>query len=309
MTDPSKYVTLPVKHEKIWRKYQKTLDSFWTVYDVYLQADRSDMQKLTQDQQDFICKTLAFMYIAHHTALNKELFMELMEYADIKEASYYFGSQADAKKTHSVMYSMLLDELLDNDNERKNKLMSDVASIPEVRNALKWFMVNLNNESFVKRLLTLATLQGIVFEVPFTMFSWIQKRFPSVMPGLSKSNTQIWTDERLNLSFSCMLFDYIEDELDQDEARAIVKDAVFHTKNLFTKAIPVLSIGMENELVEQYIEHSADKILTDIHLGELYQKESPFDWVIEVETESNAPTVGLTAANYGAANFETDTDF
>lgn len=311
LADPSRYVTLPVQHEKIWRKYQKSLDWFWTVHEVYL-ADKEDMNKFTDGQRKFIHQVLAFMFVAHHTTINKELFMKLMNQVDIKEASYYLGSQADAKKTHCVMYSMLLDDLL---GDKKDELISDIAKMSEVRNTLKWYLENLNSDEqpLSHRLLAFATLQGIVLEVAFVMFGWIQKQYPSMsLPGLYNSNKRIWRDEKLNLSFSLMLFDYIEEELDHQEARNVVKEAVFHAKKLFTEAIPVSMIEMDCDLIGQYIEHSADKLLADIHVEKLYNKESPFDWVIEPDMETNQtkiPDMGTMTANFGEANFDVDADF
>lgn len=317
VADPSKYVTLPVQYQKIWDKYQTTLDWFWTVYDVYIANDRNDMTKTFNDQQsEYILQLLAFMFTSHYTTINKELFMQFMNQVDIKEAAYYFGSQADAKKTHSLMYSMLLDELLRDEPEMKDKIISGVVSIPEVKDFIRWSILNTTSttKTFTHRLLTFATLQGIIFTVPFVLFNWIQKQHPSVMQGLKNSNDLIWRDEKLNLSFSCMLFEYIDDDLSVEEAHEIVKDAVFHAKNLFSKALPVTKLGMDCDLMEQFIEHSADKVLSDIRVERLYNKEIPFDWVEEPKTDTyqSKPQVNNVidmSASFGEAKFSTDIDF
>lgn len=314
--DPSKYVTLPVQNEQIWRKYQSTLESFWTVYDVYLSNDEKDIKEIfNEEQRNHILKLLAFMFTTHYTTINKELFMQLMSQVDIKEASYYFGSQADAKKTHSLMYSMLLDTMT-NSSVKKEKIISDVVSLDAVRDFLRWSIQSTISESksFAQRLLAFATLQGIVFTVPFVLFDWIKTQHKDKMPGLTNSNDLIWRDENLNLSFSCMLFQYMEDSLTTEEAHTIVKEAVGHAKNIFTKVLPVSILGMRDDLMEQFIEHSADRILSDIRVDKLYEKESPFDWIREPKTETHSSKASMNnvmdmSASFGEAKFSTDLDF
>lgn len=316
MADPSKYVTLPVKHEEIWRMYQTTLDWFWTVYDIYMTNDKDNMTKtFDKEQSDYLLKLLSFMFTSHYTTINKELFMQMMNQVEIKEASYFFGSQADAKKTHSMMYSLLLDELT-SDEKEKTMLIKDVISMPQVRDFIRWSIQSTVSETkrFAQRLFAFATLQGIIFTVPFLLFKWIKNRHPSMMPGLIKSNDLICRDENLNLKFSCMLFAYIEDELSRDEAHEIVRDAVKHAKNIFTNALPVSILGIECQLIEQFIEHSADRVLIDAGISRLYNKECPFDWAEEPKTDTYQSKMPMNnvvdmSASFGEAKFSTELDF
>lgn len=316
--DPSKYVTLPVQNEKIWRKYQTTLEWFWTVSDVYLASDKENMKAIfNEEQAQIILKVISFMFASHYTTITKELFMDFMSQIEIKEASYYLGSQADAKKTHCTMYSLLLDELTrDDPQKRKDTLISGLLKEEDVREFICWSIQNTSSQtySFSHRLLTFATIQGIIYSVPFILFEWIHKRNPSTMPGLAHSNSLIWRDEKLNLSFSCMLFEYIENELSEEDAQAIVKEAVEHAKSLFTKTLPVSTLGMEHDLITQYIEYSADRILSDIGMNKMYLKESPFDWVQEPKTDThqNKPSMNTIvdlSASFGEAKFDTEIDF
>jgi len=315
--DPSRYVTLPVQNEKIWCKYQTTLDWFWTVYDVYITNDKENMlATFNEEQRNYILHLIAFLFSTHYTTINKELFMQLMTEVEIKEASYYFGSQADAKKTHSMMYSMLLDELVRDEPGRKEQLISEIVSMPQVRDFIRWSISSTTSKtrSFANKLLAFATIQGIIFPVAFVLFKWILNQHPSMMPGLKTSNELIWRDEKLNLSLSCMLFEYINEDLIESEAYDIVREAVGQAKSLFTNALPVSIMGMDCELIEQYIEHSGDEILSSIHLSKLYNKESPFDWIEEPKTDSYQSKASLNnvidmSASFGEAKFSTDLDF
>lgn len=316
--DPSKYVTLPVQNEKIWSKYQNTLEWFWTVHDVYIADDKDNMiSTYDEDQRHCILQLLGFMFTTHHTTINKELFMDFMNQVDIKEAVYYFGSQADSKKTHCLMYSMLIEELTRNDsNLDRVKLVAELLNCEYIRDFLKWSIHNTssNSYSFSHRLLTFATLQGILFSVPFLVFKWLHKKNPNIMPGLKNSNDLIWRDENLNLSFSCMLFEYLEDDdFTGDEAKKIIKEAVGHAKRIFGQQLPIFKLGLEQKHIEEHIEYLADKILSDIGVSKLYSRESPFDWVEEPETEKfqnkNMNNVITFSSDFGEAKFDIETDF
>lgn len=314
IADPSKYVTLPIQNEKIWRKYQTSLDWFWTVYEVNLERDKSTVAQLSDEQRLHINKVLAFMLLCHNTITTKELFLDLVNQVEIKEAAYYYASQAESKKTHRMMFSLMLDELVGSDDE-KVEIMSEVARIPEVKEALRWYVehVNLEGESFAKRLLTFATLQGILFNAAFIMFSWIEKNQPTALHGLTKSNQLIWRDERLNLSFATMLFDYIDDKVEESDATEIFRAAVFHAKNIFAKALPVSSLGIDCHLMEQFIEYSADILASDTNHERLFKVENcPFDWVVEPKIDMNEPKMNviITSNNQeDLGNFELDGDF
>lgn len=315
IADPSNYVTLPIQNERIWRKYQTSLD-FWTVYEVNIDKDRASMlETLNPEQCQLLQKVIALMLLTHDNIVTKELFLDLINQVEIKEAAYFFGSQVDTKKTHRMMYSMLLDELA-GDAEKSVKLNLEVALLPEVNHALMWYFerITMEEESFAKRMLTFATLQGILFTVPFILFSWIEHKHPSKLSGLMKSNHLIWRDERLNFGLSCMLLSEIEDEVEIEEAIEIVKTAVQHAKNIFMKALPVSTLGIDVNLMGQFIEYSADILLSETHNKKVYHVETPFDWIIEPKIDTNETALtnvvmATTSATDNGDAFGFDEDF
>lgn len=279
--DPSMYVTLPVQNEEIWNYYQETLSLFWTAQDVDLARDKKGMAQIFNEEQSlYVLRILGLMFTTHSTTVNKDLFMQLMNDVGIKEASYYFGSQADMKKTHSMVYSLLLDELVGSVTVTRDNIIRDIVGLPMVRDFIRWSIQSTQSEtteSFAKRLLAFASIQGIIFSVPLVLFKWIQKQHSLTMPGLSQTNDFIWRDERLNLTFSCLLFQYIDEVLSEKEAHEIVGQAAIHAKNLFTQVFPVSTLGFECDAMAQYVEYSADKILSDLRIRKLFNTVCPFD--------------------------------
>ncbi|VDK47119.1 unnamed protein product [Anisakis simplex] len=60
-------------------------------------------------------------------------------------------------------------------------------------------------------------------------------------------------------------------------------------KEYLTEALPVALIGMNCNLMSQYIEYVADHLLTELECPKLYKVENPFDFMtgISVEAKTN----------------------
>ena len=59
----------------------------------------------------------------------------------------------------------------------------------------------------------------------------------------------------------------------------IVTEAVTIEHEFVCDAIPVNLIGMNNNLMGQYIEFVADRLLTSLGCDEHYKQTNPFDWM------------------------------
>lgn len=308
--DPSKYVCLPIQNEDLWQRYKMTLDTFWTVHEVDLSHDKKTIARVfDEDEQNYILQLLGVVFVAHHTVVNKLLFMQLMNEVQIKEAAYFFGSQADTKKTHCNMYSIYLDELLGNNADEKDKLIRKVLAISAVRHLISSSIQATTCEeySFSQRLIAFASLQGIVFRSIMVLFKWLLKNNLSGLSGLAQMNNKIWQDEGIHLNFSITLFQYIEDNLDEEDAHVIVQNFVQSTKNMF-KVLKPSTVRMENQDMEHFIEFSADKILSDLGMSKLYNKESTFDW-FEDQNAVYRDKPKSNASDENGVEFELNTNF
>ena len=100
------------------------------------------------------------------------------------------------------------------------------------------------------------------------------------MPGLSFSNELISRDEGLHCDFACHLYNHhVTNKLPRETIRAIIKDAVEIEKEFVTEALPVSLIGMNAELMRQYIEFVADRLLNELECGKVFNSKNPFDFM------------------------------
>jgi len=110
------------------------------------------------------------------------------------------------------------------------------------------------------------------------------------MPGLSFSNELISRDEGLHCDFACLLYNnHLNNKLPKDQVKKIIMDAVEIEKEFVTDAIPVRLIGMNSDLMGQYIEFVADRLLNELGNEKVYNTSNPFDFMdmISIQGKTN----------------------
>ena len=150
--------------------------------------------------------------------------------------------------------------------------------------ALRW----IDKGSYAERLVAFAAVEGIFFSGSFCSIFWLKKR--GLMPGLSFSNELISRDEGLHCDFACLLYTkHLVNKLSKEQVREIIIDAVKIEKEFVTDAIPVRLIGMNSDLMSQYIEFVADRLLTELGNEKEYNATNPFDFMemISLQGKSN----------------------
>ncbi len=100
------------------------------------------------------------------------------------------------------------------------------------------------------------------------------------MPGLSFSNELISRDEGLHCDFACLLYTkHLINKLPESKVQEIIADAVAIEKEFVTDALPVRLIGMNADLMNQYIEFVADRLLLELGCAKIYHATNPFDFM------------------------------
>ena len=99
------------------------------------------------------------------------------------------------------------------------------------------------------------------------------------MPGLTFSNELISRDEGLHCDFACLLFSLLKVKPSAERVKKIVTEAVSIEQEFLTESLPVALIGMNSDLMKQYIEFVADRLLVALGIGKSYNVDNPFDFM------------------------------
>ena len=99
------------------------------------------------------------------------------------------------------------------------------------------------------------------------------------MPGLTFSNELISRDEGLHTDFACLMFSLMKKTISPSLVLEIITEAVKIEQSFWDEALPVALIGMNEKLMNQYIEYVADRLLVSLGVEKHYKVENPFDFM------------------------------
>jgi ribonucleoside-diphosphate reductase beta chain len=272
-----RFVLFPINHNDIWQMYKQQQASFWTTEEIDLAADVLDWDtKLNDDERHFIKHVLAF-FAASDGIVNENLAENFLSDVQYTEAKFFYGFQIMMENIHSETYSLLIDTLIKDPKEKKY-LFNAIDTIPCVKKKADWAMRYIDNGSFAERLVAFAAVEGIFFSGSFCSIFWLKKR--GLLPGLAFSNELISRDEGLHCDFACLLYTkHLVNQLSKEALEKIIVDAVEIEKEFVSDAIPVKLIGMNADMMCQYIEFVADRLLQELGNSKIYNVENPFDFM------------------------------
>ena len=272
----NRFVLFPINNNDIWEFYKKAEASFWTAEEIDLSQDLKDWENLNDGERHFISHVLAF-FAASDGIVNENLAVNFLAEVQYTEAKFFYGFQIAIENIHSETYSLLIDTYIKNSQE-KDKLFNAIDTMDCVKKKAEWALRWIEDASFQERLVAFAAVEGIFFSGSFCSIFWLKKR--GLMPGLSFSNELISRDEGLHCDFACLLYNnHIVNKLSVERVTEIIADAVTIEKEFVTDAIPVKLIGMNADLMCQYIEFVADRLLAELGCPKIYNSTNPFDFM------------------------------
>lgn len=283
----NRFVLFPIQHDDIWSFYKKAEASFWTAEEIDLQPDLVDWEtKLNDNERHFVKHVLAF-FAASDGIVNENLAENFLSEVQYTEAKFFYGFQVAIENIHSETYSLLIDTYI-KDTKEKQYLFNAIETMDCVTKKADWALRWIDEGSFAERLVAFAAVEGIFFSGSFCSIFWLKKR--GLMPGLSFSNELISRDEGLHCDFACLLYNnHVVNKLPKEQIQKIIVDAVEIEKEFILDALPVRLIGMNSELMGQYIEFVADRLLVELGNEKVYNATNPFDFMemISIQGKTN----------------------
>jgi ribonucleoside-diphosphate reductase beta chain len=291
----NRFVLFPIEHHDIWDYYKKAQQVFWTAEEIDLAQDHTDWEKLSEGEQHFVKHVLAF-FAASDGIVNENLAENFVAEVQYTEAKFFYGFQIMMENVHSETYSLLIDTYI-KDKEEQNHLFNAIDTVPAVQKKAEWALKWIGSESFVERLIAFAAVEGIFFSGSFCSIFWLKKR--GLMPGLSFSNELISRDEGLHTDFAVHLYkNHVENKLSRERILEIIDSALVIEKEFITEALPVSLIGMNSELMKQYLEYVSDRLLMDLGVGKVYNTDNPFDFMANIALQNKTNFFEKRVADY-----------
>ena len=293
----------PIKNQEIWDRYKLHIQAFWTPEEVSLQDDLRDLQILNEGERHFIKNVLAF-FANSEAMINENLASRFYKEILMPEARCFISMQMLNESIHAEMYALQIEAYVV-DRQEKDMLFNAIQNVPCINLKAKWVSKWLNgSQNLLTRLIAFGLVEGLFFAGSFCAIYYFRKR--GLLPGLALSNDWIARDEGMHFSFSALMFKILRDKFNnnsltdtdlldvnlitgnvaQSEFEEIVREAVSFEKEFVQEALPVDLIGMNANLMCQYIEAVADRIADLFEFERVYNTENPFDFMRALDVQN-----------------------
>jgi ribonucleoside-diphosphate reductase subunit M2 len=305
--DDNRFVMFPIKFDDIWKMYKKQMDCFWRAEEIDLSKDLTHWESLNGDEKHFISMILAF-FAASDGIVLENLASRFMNEVQISEARAFYGFQIMMENVHSETYSLLIESYIKN-KEEKSKLFNAITNFPCIKKKSDWAQkwIHDNRSSFSTRLVAFACVEGIFFSGAFCSIYWLKKR--GLMPGLTFSNELISRDEALHTEFAILLYSKLNKKTEKYRVYEIIKEAVEIETEFICEALPCKLIGMNSEMMIQYIKFVADRLILQIGYKKIYNVTNPFPWMELISLEGKTNFFERHVSEYSLANKDTNDAF
>jgi len=298
--DDNRFVMFPIKHNDIWEMYKKQVDCFWRAEEIDLTKDLKDWDSLTHDEKHFISMILAF-FAASDGIVLENLAMRFMNDVQVSEARAFYGFQIAIENIHNETYSLLIETYIKK-SEEKHRLFNAIEHFPSIKKKSDWAQkwIHDNRSSFATRLIAFACVEGIFFSGAFCSIFWIKKR--GLLPGLTFSNELISRDEALHCEFAVLLYSKLLKKINKIRVHEIIKEAVEIEIEFICEALPCRLIGMNSQMMTQYIQFVADRLSVQLGYDKIYNVTNPCDFMELISLESKGNMFERKIGEYGLAN-------
>jgi ribonucleoside-diphosphate reductase subunit M2 len=257
---------------------------------------------------------LAF-FAASDGIVLENLAQRFMGEIQVSEARAFYGFQIAMENIHSHTYSLLIETYI-KDTLEKEKLFNAINNFPCIKKKSDWAQkwIHDNRSSFATRLVAFACVEGIFFSGAFCSIFWLKKR--GLMPGLTFSNELISRDEALHCEFAILLYSKMIKKIGKARIHELIKEAVEIETEFICEALPCRLIGMNSQMMTQYIQFVADRLCVQLGYDKIYNVLNCFPWMELISLQSKPNMFERQNGEYALANksnvdiaFELNEDF
>lgn len=282
-----KYTLFPIPQNEtvLYDFYKQAVASFWTVEEIDFSKDQEDWESLTEQEQHFIKRVLAF-FAGSDGIVQENLATRFQRDVKSPVARNFYAFQNAMEAIHSETYSILIDKYV-KDKDEQLQLFHAIDTIPCIGKKADWALKWIDSsDDFLKRLVGFACVEGIFFSGAFCAIYWVKKR--GLLPGLTFSNQLISRDESLHTLFAVALYHLQDTKLSTETIHDILKEAVTIETEFICDALPCSLIGMNAKLMAQYIQFVADRLAVQLGTPKIYNAHNPFDFMEMISLEGKA---------------------
>lgn len=297
LLDPGFELTLrPMRYPEFYDRYRDAIKNTWTVEEVDLHSDVTDLAKMSAGEQHMISRLVAF-FATGDSIVSNNLVLTLYKHINSPEARLYLSRQLFEEAVHVQFYLTLLDTYLPDPDERV-EAFSAVENIPSIREKAQFCFRWMDSVEKIDRLesradrrrflLNLicfaACIEGLFFYGAFAYVYWFRSR--GLLHGLATGTNWVFRDESMHMAFAFDVVDTVRaeepdlfDEELESQVTAMLEEAVEaelqFARDLCGEGLP----GMNTDSMREYLEAVADQRLVRLGFPARYGSRNPFSFM------------------------------
>jgi ribonucleotide reductase beta subunit family protein with ferritin-like domain len=299
-----RFTLFPITYPQLWELYKNQLASFWKAEEIDFSKDREDFESLNENEQHYIKRILGF-FAASDGIVNFNLSTRFLNELVPMEATVCYTYQMMIENVHSESYSIMLDNLLKNTDE-KGVLFNSIKTVDSIKMISDWAFKWINSDlPFAFRVIAFCVVEGVFFSGAFASIFWL-KRFKSngrlFLSGLIKSNEFIARDEGQHVQFGVEIYKLLRNKLPTKDVYEIIEQGVNISRSFYSDALPVRLLGINEDSMMDYIMYVSDRLLVDLGYEKKYNKQNPFAFMETIGMQSKTNFFESRPTEYQSAH-------
>ncbi len=297
LLDPGYDLTLrPMKYPAFYEMFNNAVKNTWTVEEVDLGSDVSDLEKLKPSERHLINRLVAFFATGDSIVANN-LVINLYSHINSPEARMYLSRQLYEEALHVKFYLTLLDTYIPEPEERQSAFQA-IETIPSIKQkadfCFKWIgsiqelrelQTQQDRRQFILNLVCFAAcIEGLFFFAAFAYVYFLRSK--GLLHGLATGTNWVFRDESCHMNFA---FEVIrvakEEEPDLFDAALridiikMMNEAIECEMQFAQDVLSLGVLGLPQDQMRQYLECVADQRLHALGIPPVFHSRNPFEFM------------------------------
>jgi ribonucleoside-diphosphate reductase beta chain len=294
LLDPGFALTLrPMRYPGFYDQFRDAIKNTWTVEEVDLHNDLSDLGRLSPAERHLVNRLVAF-FATGDTIVSNNLVLNLYQHLNSPEARLYLSRQLFEEAIHVQFYLTLLDTYLPDESAR-HEAFAAVDNIPSIKRKAEFCFRWINSIGDLQRLETTAQrkqfllnlicfaacIEGLFFYGAFAYVYFLRSR--GLLNGLASGTNWVFRDESGHMAFAFDVVDTIRREqpelFDDDltgQLAEMLSEAVECEVQFADDLLGQGVSGLSPVDMREYLQHVADRRLEQLGIAPLYGSKNPF---------------------------------
>lgn len=292
---------VPFKYEWAWQKYLDGCANHWMPQEINMTQDVATWKSsdgLSEDERRIVMRSLGYFSTADSLVANN-LVLAIYRHITCPEARQYLLRQAFEEAIHTHAYQYCIESLGMDEGEVFNMYRE----VPSVAKKAAWSIAHTSgisdpmfktgtteaDQELLRNLIGFYVVtEGIFFYCGFTQILSMGRR--NKMTGVAEQFQYILRDESMHLNFGIDVINQIKLENPQlwtdsfvAEVTQMILEGTELEINYARDTMPRGVLGMNAQIMEEYLHFIANRRLSQIGLPEAYPgAKNPFPWMSEI---------------------------